>query len=119
LTEEQQTLVANEIIAKQRQDGGFSMADLIGSWKRRDNTPLDSVTDGYATGLVAFAFEQANLPATKPSLERALAWLGANQLAPEGRWAATSLNKQRELSSDAGLFMSDAATAYAVLALEQ
>lgn len=118
LTEEQQKSTAAEIIAKQHADGGFSMSNLVGTWKRRDNTPLDSVSDGYATGLVAFALEQANLPDAKPALARAVAWLSTNQVASDGRWAATSLNKQRELSSDAGLFMSDAATAYAVLALE-
>ena len=118
LTEEQQRSVAAEIMSKQHEDGGFSMSNLVGSWKRRDNTPLDAGSDGYATGLVAFAFEQVNRPATNASVERALVWLSANQIPEEGRWPATSLNKQRELSSDAGLFMSDAATAYAVMALE-
>jgi hypothetical protein len=50
-------------------------------------------------------------------LKRALAWLSSNQIELDGRWPAVSLNNNRAVMSDTGLFMSDAATAYAVLAL--
>jgi squalene-hopene/tetraprenyl-beta-curcumene cyclase len=118
LTEAQQKLVVDQTLAKQQAGGGFSTSSMVGSWKRRDNTPLDTRSDGYATGLVAFALEQAGVPQTQQPLNAAVSWLAHNQIRDDGRWAASSLNKQRELDSDAGRFMSDAATAYAVLALE-
>src|SRR5271165_4284495 len=118
LTKEQQKTIIDQTLAKQQADGGFSLSTLVGAWKRRDNTPLDTGSDGYATGLIAFALEQGRWPQAQGSLKRAIDWLGQHQERSDGRWAASSLNKQRELSSDAGRFMSDAATAYAVLALE-
>jgi squalene-hopene/tetraprenyl-beta-curcumene cyclase len=118
LTPDQQNTIIAETLAKEREDGGFSLSSLVGAWKRRDNTPLETANDGYATGLVAYVLEQLNTPDIRPALNRARAWLSQNQNQADGRWPASSLNKQRELSSDAGLFMSDAATAYAVMALE-
>ncbi len=118
LTEDQQKLIIDQTLAKQQADGGFSISSLIPAWKRKDNTPVDTRSDGYATGLIAFALEQVGASQAQPALNRALTWLRGNQNAGDGRWAASSLNKHRELESDAGRFMSDAATAYAVLALE-
>ena len=118
LTEAQQKTIIDQTLAKQQKDGGFSTSSLVAGWKRKDNTPLDAGSDGYATGLIAFALEQLAWPQTQDQLKRAVDWLGQHQEASDGRWPAYSLNKQRELSSDAGRFMSDAATAYAVLALE-
>jgi hypothetical protein len=92
------------------------MSTLVGSWKRKDDTPLETASDGYATGLIAFTLEQFQAPETRPALKRAFQWLSTNQV-DDGRWPASSLNKRRDLASEAGLFMSDAATAYAVLAL--
>jgi len=123
LTRDRQNKIVADTLAKQREDGGFSMAQLIGVWKRRDGTPLDTSSDGYATGIIAFALEQLTAAGPEESLrlrdplKRALTWLRTNQMKSDGRWPAVSLNNNRPVLSDTGLFMSDAATAYAVLAL--
>ncbi len=118
LTRAQQKAIVLEALSKQQADGGFSLSSFVGAWKRHDNTPLETKSDGFATGIVALVLQEARIPRDDPPLKRALAWLSTNQDKTEGRWLAYSLNKQRDLSSDIGRFMSDAATAYAVLALE-
>jgi len=119
LKPEQQTAIAKEVWALQREDGGWSAASLLPpTWKRKDSTALDTRSDGYATGLLAFVLRQIGIARTQPGMEKALAWLERNQDKESGMWLATSLNKQRDPKSDAGKFMSDAATGYSVLALE-
>ena len=117
LTASQKKSITEEALSKQQADGGFSLSAFVGGWKRRDNTPLESKNDGYATGVVALALLETGMPPAEPHLQRALTWLMQNQDPNEGRWLAYSLNKQRDLTTDIGRFMSDAATAYAVLAL--
>jgi squalene-hopene/tetraprenyl-beta-curcumene cyclase len=116
LTSAQQKAIVEELLTKQQEDGGWSASSLVlASWKRRDATPLPAVSDGYATGMVSYVLEQAGAP--RPRIERGLAWLAKNQDKETGLWPASSLNKQRDPASDAGRFMSDAATAFAVMAL--
>jgi squalene-hopene/tetraprenyl-beta-curcumene cyclase len=117
LTDAERHGIVDDALSRQQPDGGFSTTAFVGDWKRHDSTPLETKSDGYATGLVAYVLEQAGVPAGNPHLQASLSWLTKNQEQSEGRWLAYSLNKQRDLASDVGKFMSDAATAYAVLAL--
>jgi squalene-hopene/tetraprenyl-beta-curcumene cyclase len=117
LTPAQQQAILEEALSKQQADGGFSLSAMVGDWKRRDNTPLATKSDGYATGVVTLVLQEAGAATYQSQLNRGLSWLKLNQDRNEGRWLAYSLNKERDLSSDVGRFMSDAATAYAVLAL--
>jgi squalene-hopene/tetraprenyl-beta-curcumene cyclase len=116
LTREQQQTIVDAVLRCQQDDGGWS-ASALGPWKRQDGTALDVRSDGYATGLIALALQAAGGHA-QPQVKRGLAWLVKNQ-DPSGLWFAASLNKQRDPATDAGRFMSDAATAYAVLALSR
>jgi hypothetical protein len=117
LSAQKRTNLINEIRARQREDGGWSLTDL-GEWKRKDNTPLDPRSDGYATGLTVYALREAGISTDRPEMKKAIRWLIENQDAREGLWPAYSLNKQRDSGSDIGRFMSDAATSYSVMALE-
>ncbi len=130
--------ILSSLVEVQRPDGGWSLASLV------DNTndpSLDSVqaiqakaeegygteflayvgrdrvyksslaSDGYATGFVIFVARQAGLPASDPRLQRGLAWLKANQR-ESGRWFTPSQAWHKQH------LISNAGTAYAVLALD-
>jgi squalene-hopene/tetraprenyl-beta-curcumene cyclase len=118
--ERQQSLVA-DILQAQRADGGWSLSTLVGTGSgtsaKSDGTALEMKSDGYATGLVTFTLQQAGSLRDRIELENGLSWLVRHQIQPEGLWPADSLNKRRNPGSDIGRFMSDAATAYAVLGL--
>jgi squalene-hopene/tetraprenyl-beta-curcumene cyclase len=117
MSPEQRNSLVSFLLGKQKEDGGWCLATL-GSWHRRDNTPLDTTSDGYATGVVVLALEESGTSESREAVKKGLAWLMANQDKTEGPWHTNSLNKQRDPKTDIGRFMSDAATGYAVLALE-
>lgn len=118
ITRDQMSTLVADVDGLQHEDGGWSLTEL-GTWKRRDNTPLETRSDGYATGLVVLVLEESPVNSNKkPHVARGLAWLEASQDKTTGAWPAWSLNKHRDPNSDVGKFMSDAATSYAVLALE-
>jgi len=117
LKPEQRAAIVAEIAGKQRDDGGWSESSLVmKDWKRRDGTPMDAASDGYGTGLMVAALEQSGEASAKAVIAKGLSWLEHNQ-DPSGAWLSTSMNKKRDPASDAGRFMTDAATAYSVLAL--
>jgi len=128
ITAERQKSIVGDILNKQQGDGGWSLfplartwrdwgpSSLVGEWKRRDGSPQEKRSDGYATGFVVYVLQQAGVP-RDASLQRGKQWLIQNQDRSEGFWLAYSLNKRRDPNSNAGRFMTDAATAYAVLAL--
>lgn len=122
LSVQQKDALLTRVYLLQQKDGGWSTTDL-GDWHRRDGTPLETRSDGYATALIALVLEEAvadspYAPApTAAHIERGLAWLKANQDQQTGAWPAWSLNKNRDPESGPGKFMSDAATAYASMAL--
>jgi squalene-hopene/tetraprenyl-beta-curcumene cyclase len=116
LTTGERSAIVDSLFAAQNGDGGWALSRL-GNWKRSDGTAVDTVSDGYATGLAAFALQRGGVPRGETRLARALAWLTAHQDSATGKWTAASLNRRREPATPAANFMSDAATGFAVLAL--
>jgi squalene-hopene/tetraprenyl-beta-curcumene cyclase len=115
---EQRSGLIDAIFLKQQKDGGWSLTNL-GDFKRKDNSELSKASDGYATGLIVLALENAGVTQNSEYLGKGVAWLQHNQNKAEGFWPASSLNKERDPASERGRFMSDAATAFSVLALEE
>ena len=108
-------VLLDKIRKLQQPDGGWRIMSLD-SIERSDHSAEPAASDGYATGLVVMALDEAGVH--DESVAAAVRWLKVHQH-PDGTWDAWSMNKQREPNSFAGPFMSDAATGYATMALLQ
>ncbi len=107
------TATVNDLLSKQRADGGWSLTSL-GNWSRHDGTrddPTSSPSDGYGTGLVTYVLLKAGVPAQTPALLRAVEWLKTHQRV-SGRWFTPSLNYD-----DGVNIMTNSGTIYAMMAL--
>jgi hypothetical protein len=102
--------LVSDLLRAQRRDGGWSLAALqtpsLRTWF--------AASDGYATALGALALMPTD---ARDASGRGVAWLASHQDSSCGCWHASSLNATRDAASDAAPFMTDAATGFAVLAL--
>jgi hypothetical protein len=105
-----------EIFGKQHLDGGWTNESL-GPWTPHPGAPEVSGSSGFATGFTAFVLQRTGVSPTDPRLARALDWLITHQNRETGAWPAVSMNKHYPVGSMQSLFMQDAATAFASLAL--
>jgi len=127
LTADQKNVLVEAIRKQQQADGGWALALLdprkpVGNRWERIRWRLIGMakpahSDGYATALVVLALEESGMSRKDQTVARGLEWLERHQV-EDGSWQAWSLNAGRDPHSDIGRFMSDAATAYAVMALE-
>jgi squalene-hopene/tetraprenyl-beta-curcumene cyclase len=104
--------VIRRLLALQRSDGGWSLPSL-GGWKRHSGEPNDArnaPSDGYATGLVVLVLRRSGLPREDRAVRGGADWLRTHQR-DSGRWFT------RSLSTDSHHYITNAGTAYAVLAL--
>jgi hypothetical protein len=115
LSADQKRAAVEQILALQRDDGGWALATL-GTYKRLDGSALPGESDGYATGVALHVLLRQDRTAAAPSVARGLAWLRSHQRA-DGSWPGWSLNKERDPATMAGKLMTDAATALGALAV--
>ena len=113
----------------QQPDGGWALSSLNPGNRERDSrwrwirqelkiSLKPPKSDGCATGLVVLALEETGTNGRDPMLIHGLQWLESHQES-DGSWRADSLNAKRDPQTDVGHFMTDAATGYAVMALEE
>jgi squalene-hopene/tetraprenyl-beta-curcumene cyclase len=112
LSEAEQQAVVKELLALQRDDGGWCLPAL-GKWKRRDGVPNDpkAESDGYATGLAIYVLSQAGASRGEEAIQKGVNWLKTHQT-ESGRWFTRSLNR------DGAHYITNAGTAFAVMALK-
>lgn len=116
LTSEERRSIVAALWDAQEPDGSWKLSRL-GYWRPHDGAAQELTGDGYATGLITYALEESGTAPNDAHLAHALSWLASHQDPGAGMWSASSLNKHRDPTTNVGRFMSDAATAYAVLAL--
>jgi squalene-hopene/tetraprenyl-beta-curcumene cyclase len=116
LSREDLRRIVQETWSKQEADGGWTLESL-GPWSPRGDRPNRQGSDAYATAYTAYILQAIGGPAKDTNLERALAWLRSRQDPKGGFWDATSMNKKYTAGTMPSLFMRDAATAFAVMAL--
>jgi hypothetical protein len=138
LNRDQKDALTAYLRQRQNADDGWSLYKL-GPWtwskagppsgpEGKPDVSLLSMSDAYATGLIAYVLRQTGLPASHPEVRRATAWLEAKQAEVQVDqshwkcWRTDSLNYDHEHGGSDGepwrrMFMSDAATAFAALAL--
>jgi squalene-hopene/tetraprenyl-beta-curcumene cyclase len=114
-TMEQRGQTLAELLARQLDDGGWSTASFLTDWKglaRSDGQPLATKTsDGYGTGLVIVIARELGVPADDRRLARGIDWILANQR-ESGKWFTRSPVR------DCGNLISNAGSAYVILALQ-
>jgi len=127
LTPADRKTLLETVQSDQLADGGWSLLSLDPRSKRQNvrwehklkQEIIDMVkpaeSDGYATGLAVVALEESGTSRQDKMLRGGLVWLERHQRS-DGSWWAYSLNELPDPQSDIGRFMSDAATAYAVMA---
>ena len=113
MTAAEQKQLAGEVLSRQQADGGWTIQSL-GPWKEHPDAPSSAGSNAYATAYTAFVLERVG--ASGAAVRRALDWLRSHQ-DPAGYWDAASMNKHYEPGSMPSLFMRDAATAFASMAL--
>lgn len=111
MSREERDQTIKDLLAVRRPDGGWSLPSL-GDWNRRDGTPNDkaAVSDAYATGLVVHILSRPGLGVDPEVIRSGIAWLKSHQR-ESGKWFTKSLN------NDADHFISNAGTAFAILAI--
>lgn len=110
MSKEERQATVKELRELQNADGGWSLASL-GKYERRDKSPNDpKISDGFGTGFVLYILRQADVPANDPQIQRGVAWLKSNQR-ESGRWFT------RSVSNDKAHYITNAGSAWAVLAL--
>jgi squalene-hopene/tetraprenyl-beta-curcumene cyclase len=138
LSRSQRDALRAEFAQRQQADGGWSL-QAMGPWRwsateppfKPQGTPDPAVlaqSDGFATGLIVYALLRNGQHADDAMVSAGLRWLKTHQQDIHvddhawTAWRAYSLNADREHGGPGGdtwrrLFMSDAATAFSVLAL--
>jgi len=115
LTPERRQVIVRNLLELQQTDGGWRLASL-GTFTRKNGTPQDETSDGFATGFVLHVLQTIGVSKDDPKIAQGLTWLRANQ-EESGEWRGSSVNIKRDPVTNVGRLMSDAATAFAILAL--